>query len=120
MAKVEKIIHNDQNIIYLDVSGFMSTDEISPVLEEAHEAVKQMGSHNARLLSNVEDTRFSKEISEVAKLFVRRNSPYMKASAIVGVKGVQLVLLKSLLKMSGRDIKRFDTQTEALDWLAAN
>lgn len=104
----------------MDVSGFATTEEISPVLNEAHDAVMQMGSHNARLLSNVENTRYSKEISDIAKGFVRENNPYMKASAIIGAKGIQLILFRALFKIRGQDIRLFENQSEALDWLAAD
>jgi len=118
MERIETIHYHNQDIICMDASGFSTTIEIEPLLNETHKIVQEMGEGNARLLSNVEDTRYSKEISELAKEFVRRNTPYMKASAIVGVKGIQQILFQTLLKISGRDIKLFEEESEALDWLA--
>ena len=42
----------------------------------------------------------------------------MKASAAVGVSGLKKIIVLSLMKLAGRDIKLFDTREEALDWLA--
>ena len=42
----------------------------------------------------------------------------MKAIAVVGVTGVKWIIVQSLIKLTGRNIKLFDTRENAKEWLA--
>lgn len=51
--------------------------------------------------------------------FVKGNKPYVKASAVVGLSGLQQIVYNGIMKITGREIKSFSTLAEAKDWLAA-
>mgnify|MGYP001769268534 CR=1 FL=1 len=53
----------------------------------------------------------------VLKDFSKAITPYVIASANVGVTGLKKIIVMSLNKLTGRDLKLFDTREEALEWL---
>jgi hypothetical protein len=55
-------------------------------------------------------------VSALKELF-KSITPYIKASAVMGVTGVKWIIVQSLIKLTGRDIKLFDNRKQALEWL---
>jgi hypothetical protein len=51
---------------------------------------------------------------------VSHNTPYIKASAVVGANGIRLVLLQTAIFLTRREIKAFPTRQKAMDWLASH
>ena len=49
--------------------------------------------------------------------YASHNTPYIKASALVGVSGVQKVVLAAIKALTGRDFYLADTMEEAQEWL---
>jgi hypothetical protein len=60
---------------------------------------------------------FNSEIIQAFKEFTEHNKPYVKAGAIIGVKGIQKVAYDAVMRFSHRNIPIFATKQEALDWL---
>ena len=60
---------------------------------------------------------FSNEIKDLFSDFIKGNKPYVKASAVVGLSGLQQILYNGLMKITGRDIKSFNSLQTAKDWL---
>ena len=48
-----------------------------------------------------------------------KNTPYIKASAVVGVEGMKAVLQTAVSMQDRREIAAFATRGEAMDWLAS-
>ena len=53
------------------------------------------------------------------KDFAAKNSPYIKGSAVVGVEGIQMVLLQTVIFATRREIKVFSSLDAAKDWLVS-
>jgi hypothetical protein len=53
------------------------------------------------------------------KRYSAANTPFVKASVVVGIGGLKRVLYQAVVKLSGRNIATLDTVDEAKDWLAA-
>lgn len=53
------------------------------------------------------------------KEFAAKNTPYVKASAVVRGEGMKAVLQTAVSMQNKRDIGSFATRGEAMDWLAA-
>lgn len=61
---------------------------------------------------------FDTETVDILKEFTASNKPYVKASAVVGIKGLKKMMLDLVSKFSGRTFKQCDTREEAAKWLA--
>jgi len=118
MAGIEIVNHKGKRVVTIDVSH--SKPDVSlDLIPKAHTHIAEAGPKGALVLTDVTDTFYNKAVSAAIKDFVSNNTPYIKASAVVGAKGVRGVLLQTAIVVSRRDIKAFDDRAAALDWLAS-
>ena len=61
--------------------------------------------------------RFTQEIKDLFNAFIEGNKPYIKASAVYGLNGLQFIF-NALLRITNRHINSFNSEIEAKDWLA--
>ncbi len=71
------------------------------------------------VLTDVTEAHYDKEVADAMKEFVKNNTPYVKASAVVGADGVRLILLQTVIFLSRREIKAFPDRNSAMDWLTS-
>ncbi len=110
------IPYKQKKITYLDLSG-ANQDQILPLLKDAQEMIAKLPAKSALVLTNVKDTTYNSTISNAIKEFTNKNTPYVKASAVIGAEGLRKVLLQTVCMLTKREIHAFDTQETAMDWL---
>jgi hypothetical protein len=118
MKRVEVQLNKGKKIVVVDVSSLTGKDIIQ-VLTEAKPVIAGMGEKNAFILTDVTDAKYDKEVAEAIKDFTKFNTPYVKGSAVVGASGVQLVLLQTVVFITRRDIKIFNTRPDAIAWFSS-
>ncbi|MBI4726562.1 hypothetical protein HY768_04970 [candidate division TA06 bacterium] len=69
-------------------------------------------------MTDVTRAHYTTQTVDTMKEFSQAVTPYVLASAAVGVSGIKRIVLQSLVRLSGRDIRMFDDREQALDWLA--
>jgi hypothetical protein len=69
------------------------------------------------LITNVTDTGFDTEVAAVMGEYALHNTPYIKASALIGVSGVQKVVLAANKALTGRELYLTDSMEDAQEWL---
>jgi hypothetical protein len=116
MNRIEVQKVKDKSIVLVDLSN-LTPDETIKVLPEAHVVISKMGDKSALVITDVTNARYDKAVAEGIKDFVKKNTPYIKASAVVGVEGVQAILLQTAIFIARRDIKTFSNRAEATNWL---
>lgn len=62
---------------------------------------------------------YNAETRAAIKEFAAKNTPFIKASEVVGVDGMKSVLQTAVAMQNRRDIAAFPTRGEAMDWLIA-
>jgi hypothetical protein len=119
MASVYEITHQGKKIICLDVAGLKlaDMDEFKRLVEHAKSLIAQQPPHSVLLMSLFADTGFNTETAAVMGDYADHNTPYVKASALVGISGVQKVVLAAIKALTGRDFYIADSIEEAQDWL---
>jgi hypothetical protein len=117
MSRVKTISHNGKNVIVLDLSK-AEENEILKTLKEASSLICQQAPKSVRILTDVTDANYTKPVSDAIKTFSANNSPYVRASAVIGVEGIRYVLLQTVIVLTRREIKTFPTQAAALNYLA--
>ena len=119
MAGVFELKHKNKTILCLDISNLMVQDkpEINKHVECAKEKIQSHPPKSVLVLTNVTMTRFDREISGIITDYAKHNTPYVKASAIVGLLGLQRVILQAVKTFTGRDFYLATTIDEALEWL---
>lgn len=121
MDRIKIVTHKDKNIIYLDFSSadmFNNKAEVLKLIQEAKEYIGKQSPNSQLTLTDATDLRFNMELIDILKGFTHHNKPFVKAGAIVGVKGLQKVAYDTVMKFTKRNIPIFSTAEEAMDWLA--
>ncbi len=108
--------HRGRTILLHDYSD-LAGEEAMEVLRYAANLVDKRGP-DLNILTNVSGAEASKEAVEALQALGKKAAPYVRKSAIVGITGMKLVLLKAARVVLGRPIATFDTVQEAEDWLA--
>ena len=118
MAKVGFIEHHKIRILSLDVSRSQNAEENIAAFQEAQAIIVKQPPKSVRLLTDVTQAHYTQQAVDAMKQFSQAVTPYVLASATTGVSGIKKIVLQSLVRLSGRDIRMFDTREQALDWLA--
>jgi hypothetical protein len=111
--------HNGVQILMLDLTDSRDVQENIAGFEQAEQIIVKLPARSVRLLTNVTHAHYSSEAVDRMKQFSKTVTPQMLASAAVGVGGIKRIIVQSLIRLTGRDIRMFDSAEQALDWLAA-
>jgi CRISPR/Cas system CSM-associated protein Csm5 (group 7 of RAMP superfamily) len=111
--------HNGKDIVHINLADCPTT-EVPATLQAAHENIKKFPPKSALIYTDVTNAAYTKEIANAMKDFTHNNTPYVKASAVKGAEGIRMVLLQTVALMTRREMKTFDDEKTAKDWLAAS
>lgn len=114
----ESVSYKGKTIVVVDVSN-TKFDEAIPVLQEAQQQIALLPRDSALVLTDARNAVFNAESAKAMKDFASKNTPYVKASAVLGADGFRAVLLQAVRMITGRDIKAFNNREDALRWLAS-
>lgn len=117
MPRAQQVSHKGKIIFHMDFTNLKNVAEINSVINDSvkHIRVQPLGSLLA--LTNISGMHFNNEVKDLFQQFIKGNKPYIKASAVVGLSGLQQVVYNGLMKITGRDIRSFSSPEEAKEWL---
>ena len=119
MERVQFITYKGVNILKVDLSHSKTVEENVAALDKAKATIGTRPPKSVLILTDVTKAYFNPRGVEEMKRFSTFNTPYVKASAVLGVVGIYRFIYEVIVKLTGRDIVCFDTEEEALDWLVA-
>jgi hypothetical protein len=119
MDRIRTIEHRGKEILIVDVSNSRGAATSIDILAKAREQIDSRAPKSLLLLTDVTNTHYDAGGAEAMKQYSRANTPYIKASAVIGVVGIKRVLFSAVVKLTGRQIATCDTVEAGLDWLAA-
>ncbi len=119
MAGVYELDHKGKTIVCLDIAGLQSQDkpEFHKLVAQAKQNIRKHPPKSALVITNVTNTGFDTEISGIINEYAQHNTPYVKASAIVGISGWAKIILIAIKTVTGRDFFLANTMEEAKEWL---
>ncbi len=118
MDRISFVKHNGKDILVVDISGIREVEESIAILQSATRLVKTQASGSLLMLTNVSGTHYDRTGADAIKTYSRENTPFVKASAVVGVSGIKRLVLNTIVKITGRKIMPFDDVEAAKNWLA--
>lgn len=118
---VSTIAVGNKSVILVDCSNKTSeqTGEIRDILEKAKALVASKPEKSVHIITDVTNTKFNNEISGMFKEFAVANTKYVKASVIVGVSGMQMIVLSAVKALTKRDFHLSNTLAEAKEYLSS-
>jgi len=118
LDKVTFIKHKGKDIIITNLADTANVEEQLPILTKAEETIKTQPFNSVRSLIDYTNARYDLHSVEAQKNFSTSVTPYMKASAVVGLSGLMKVILRSIVRITGRNIRDFENIESAKDWLS--
>ncbi len=119
MAGVYELNYEGKTILCMDITGLQSKDkpEFLKHVKSAKEIIRKQPPKSLLVITKVTNTGFDTEVANIIKEYAQHNTPYVKASAIVGISGWQKIILTAVKALTGRDFYITDTMEEAQEWL---
>ena len=115
--RTRMIRHKGKEIMLLDYSDVMTTDEALGLIDESKRLIAQQPENSLRTLTYVRGARYSAPVIEAMKDMVAHNRPYVRAAAVVGMNTLHRIIYRAVTTFSRRNIAVFDELEEAKDWL---
>ena len=116
MSRVSYIYHQGRQILFLDFAN-CSVDEALGIINEAGPLISEQKEKSVLTLTDVTGARYNHDVTHAMKEFAKGNTPFVKASAVVGLDGMKKIIYNVIIKVSGRNISVFDDIEHAKDWL---
>ena len=119
MAGFYELNHKNKKIFCLDITDLQMKDaqEIQKHVEQAKQKIRRQPPKSVLHITNVTHTGFNTDVTNIIKEYAKHNTPYIKASAIVGMTGLQKIIYTAIKAFTGRDFYLANTMEEAKEWL---
>ncbi len=119
MAGVLEFVYKEKNIFCLDLSGLQLADkkEFRELVQSAKEKIQTHAPKSLLVITNITDTGFDTDAAAVVGDYAMSNTPFVKASAVVGSSGMQKIVINAIKVVTGREFFLADSMEEAQDWL---
>ena len=117
MRQPELIKDGFNTIVYLDFSDLKSKEAIIKQIDVFGKYIKSKPAKSLITLTNLENMYFNTEIYNLFVKYVKENNPYVKASAVVGLKGLMQIFYRGFIAITGRNVKVCNSKNEAVEVL---
>ena len=118
-ARVRFDEHRGVRVLIVDASAIRDAGDLALVVARATGMVQREPQRSVRSVMLVRDMQFHRSALPLLKDTFLRLQPQMCASCLVGVDGLQRVVLQILNRLTARERPAFDSLEDALDWLGA-
>jgi len=116
LARVRFIKYKNHQILLLDFS-YCDPDEALAVIEEGARIIRSSPGKSVLTLTKTEGGRFDSNVIKALKEYTKGNEPYVRAAAIVGIKGLQRIALDAVSLFSKREFSVFGDEEQAKEYL---
>jgi hypothetical protein len=93
------------------------TAQLVAQIDEAAKIIRSQPKASVYLLSDITKAKYSQDVVDALKTYVRDNKPYVVKSAVIGLNPMTRFIMNVVAKFGGRDLKAFNTEAEAKDYL---
>ncbi len=110
--------HRGVRMLVVDATDLRESDDINAMIGRFESLIRGEPERSVRVVMLVRGLHYDrKSVGAIKGVFVRVQ-PWIRASCLVGVSGLQKVLLQVLNQVAKRERPLFDTLEQAKDWLA--
>ena len=119
MKEPKIIAYKNKSIYYMDFSDLKDEKIIKQIIDKSAEFIRSQPERSVLSLTNLQGMHFNSTIKELFSKFITGNKPFIKASAVVGISGLQRIIYNGVMRITGRNIRSFDNINVAKDWLTS-
>lgn len=110
--------YKGKKILVSDIAS-QNTEELLDITAKLKKEIEKEPLCSVLGLCNVKGGKINNDINKTLKEFTEQIDPYMKMTAIVGLEGLQQIVLNSVVMFSRtKKVTAKKTEAEALDYLA--
>lgn len=102
---------------HLDFTGIQDSDEALREITEARHTIAETPPGSLRVLTDVTGSRMTLVVIAALQELARANTPHVQRSAIIGLSVVHRVALRQIVRLTGREIREFETRDAAMEYL---
>ena len=102
MKLTEEFTLEGKSFVYIDLSKIDMKGDFAKLFEVIKSVIAKYPANSLYTITNVADVRFDSELKEILANFIANNAPYVKYGAIIGGDGIKKIIVKSIIKISGR------------------
>jgi hypothetical protein len=117
MDRIRFIDHKGTRILHFNYSGLKDPDEAIATIAESKKVAQAQPPKSLLVMTSVRDARYNTAVLQAMKELASENEPFVKASAVVGMGGLHRIAYQAVILFSRRQIKTFEREEDALDWL---
>ena len=119
MKEISSFNYKGKEILLMDVSHFRlhEREEFNRIVDLAKKAIQTKPLKSVLIITDVTDTTYDADIVKTFKEYAKHNNPYVKASALVGLSGMQKVIFFTIRTFTGRDFYIAKDVEDAQEWL---
>jgi hypothetical protein len=119
MKEISTFNYKGKEFFLMDVSHFRlhEREEFNRLVALAKNVIKTKPLKSVLIITDVTDTTYDADIVKTFKEYAKHNNPYVKASALVGLSGMQKVILYTIKAFTGRDFYLAADIEDAQEWL---
>ena len=119
MAGVSELHYKGKFILLIHISNLKVHDveKLQGIIQQAKDEIHKHPPKSLLIITDVTNTYFDLKMAEAIKEYTVHNTPYVKASAIVGLFGLQKVILMTIKTVTGREFYIAKSLQDAQEWL---
>jgi hypothetical protein len=110
--------HRGVRMLLVDATNLRELDDFVAMIGRFEGLIRGEPEGSVRVVMHVAGLHFDRHSASAIKGVFVRVQPWIRASCLVGVTGLQKVLLQVLNQVAKRQRPLFDTVEQAKDWLA--
>lgn len=111
--------HRGVRMLVVDASGLRDLEDFTAMIGRFETLIRGEPKTSVRVVMQVKGLQFDRKSAAAIKGVFVRVQPWIRASCLVGVSGLQKVLLQVLNQVAKRERPLFDTLDQAKEWLAS-
>ena len=118
MPKTEFREFRGKRVARLDFANIAEEKDALDAIAEAATIIQAQPPKSLYTMTIVRGSRFNSTVLSAIKKLAAENVPYVRAGAIVGMGTLHKAAYLTVMYFSKRTIPAFDTEEEALEWIA--
>jgi hypothetical protein len=116
-SRIRFIEYKGKQILLQDASNLPSAADGLPLVALSKSIAAKQPPASLLILTIVTNSRFDRKLIEALKELTVHNKQYARASALVGLSGLQRSVYAAVSQLTGRRLPTFNTEDEAKEWL---
>jgi hypothetical protein len=119
MKEISTFTYSGKELFLMDVSHFRLPEraEFKRIVDHAKKVIQARPPKSILIITDISDTHFDSDIVDTFKEYAKHNNPYIRASALVGLSGMQKIIFYAIKTFTGRDFYIAKDIADAQEWL---